>query len=450
MATKTTNYNLIKPDLTDDADIRVINGNMDVLDNQLKSISDKAGSATNNAYTNVSVNNNYEWTFTKGNGTNVSYDTIKTAVNANALNSTTSTYKVPTDASGYSKLEYWFGTLPYKGSTTSTTDSGVLKFNHWGATAWNSAFVPNNNSARRPYMMYQNGTAGEYSVFKEFAWLDDVNTKLDKNGGNVTGAIYTSDNIYKNANNGVLVVSGSTDATHGGRINLSGEKQVDAGLVKLTADNGTVSNVFEVTTGGGGSRYNFNGLTTYMNSNDDYFRLGGDNAFIRLDKSNKWLRTNAGGLTINGIDCTFNSETDYVKFGTSSNYLAFNKDGNLYFSPTGNSNKVVPYYTLHPVQSGTDWSSDNYGYYKTNDGMLIQWGVVKLNVSGATYGNYTLPQPYGNTKYTVTMSFRHLTQTSTASWDEPRICVDILDGQTIRFGSDNNAKVQFIAIGKAE
>lgn len=44
MATKTTNYNLTKPDLTDWADIRVLNNNMDIIDNAMKTISDLAGS----------------------------------------------------------------------------------------------------------------------------------------------------------------------------------------------------------------------------------------------------------------------------------------------------------------------------------------------------------------------------------------------------------------------
>lgn len=44
MATKTTNYNLIKPDLTDWADIRVLNANMDIIDSTMKTISDLAGS----------------------------------------------------------------------------------------------------------------------------------------------------------------------------------------------------------------------------------------------------------------------------------------------------------------------------------------------------------------------------------------------------------------------
>lgn len=44
MATKTANYNLTKPDLTDWADIRVLNANMDIIDSAIKTISDLAGS----------------------------------------------------------------------------------------------------------------------------------------------------------------------------------------------------------------------------------------------------------------------------------------------------------------------------------------------------------------------------------------------------------------------
>lgn len=41
MATKTTNYNLTKPDLEDWADIRVLNANMDIIDNEMKAISNR-------------------------------------------------------------------------------------------------------------------------------------------------------------------------------------------------------------------------------------------------------------------------------------------------------------------------------------------------------------------------------------------------------------------------
>ena len=46
MATKTTNYNLTKPDMTDYADIRVLNANMDIIDAEMKTISDLAGSGS--------------------------------------------------------------------------------------------------------------------------------------------------------------------------------------------------------------------------------------------------------------------------------------------------------------------------------------------------------------------------------------------------------------------
>ena len=46
MATKTTNYNLTKPDMTDYADIRVLNANMDIIDSAMKTISDLAQSGT--------------------------------------------------------------------------------------------------------------------------------------------------------------------------------------------------------------------------------------------------------------------------------------------------------------------------------------------------------------------------------------------------------------------
>ena len=48
MATKTTNYNLTKPDLNDWADIRTLNANMDIIDDAMKNISDLAGRGTGN------------------------------------------------------------------------------------------------------------------------------------------------------------------------------------------------------------------------------------------------------------------------------------------------------------------------------------------------------------------------------------------------------------------
>lgn len=55
MATKTSNYNLTKPDLTDWADIRVLNANMDIIDNAMKTISDLAGSGVGGADIDLSA-----------------------------------------------------------------------------------------------------------------------------------------------------------------------------------------------------------------------------------------------------------------------------------------------------------------------------------------------------------------------------------------------------------
>lgn len=55
MATKTTNYNLTKPDLTDWADIRVLNANMDIIDSAMKTISDLAGTGSGGAEIDLSA-----------------------------------------------------------------------------------------------------------------------------------------------------------------------------------------------------------------------------------------------------------------------------------------------------------------------------------------------------------------------------------------------------------
>lgn len=55
MATKTTNYNLTKPDLTDWADIRVLNANMDTIDSEMKAISDRVGTGGTSGGTTVDL-----------------------------------------------------------------------------------------------------------------------------------------------------------------------------------------------------------------------------------------------------------------------------------------------------------------------------------------------------------------------------------------------------------
>lgn len=49
MATKTTNYGLTKPSGNDDADISVINANMDIIDTKMKEIESAGGSGSGNS-----------------------------------------------------------------------------------------------------------------------------------------------------------------------------------------------------------------------------------------------------------------------------------------------------------------------------------------------------------------------------------------------------------------
>lgn len=51
MSTLTTNYNLTKPDYADSADIMDINGNMDILDDVVKEVSDKTNENTSDVST---------------------------------------------------------------------------------------------------------------------------------------------------------------------------------------------------------------------------------------------------------------------------------------------------------------------------------------------------------------------------------------------------------------
>lgn len=57
MATKTTNYNLTKPAYDEDADINVINDNMDIIDAKMKEIEDAGGGGAVDAYTKKQTDN---------------------------------------------------------------------------------------------------------------------------------------------------------------------------------------------------------------------------------------------------------------------------------------------------------------------------------------------------------------------------------------------------------
>ena len=69
MATKTINYNLTKPSYSEDADISVINSNMDIIDSKMKEIEDKAG-------TGGSGGSNVEWNQIQTTGSKIAEVTI--------------------------------------------------------------------------------------------------------------------------------------------------------------------------------------------------------------------------------------------------------------------------------------------------------------------------------------------------------------------------------------
>lgn len=68
MATNTPNLNLVKPDLTDFADIRVLNGNMDIIDNAINEI--KTG-GTDLEYLKGVTTTNTGLTFTKNDNSEI-------------------------------------------------------------------------------------------------------------------------------------------------------------------------------------------------------------------------------------------------------------------------------------------------------------------------------------------------------------------------------------------
>ena len=61
MATNTTNYNLIKPEIDDFYDVEVFNENADLIDAALKSLSDEAATKTKKAVTGTTTLTASKW-----------------------------------------------------------------------------------------------------------------------------------------------------------------------------------------------------------------------------------------------------------------------------------------------------------------------------------------------------------------------------------------------------
>ena len=307
MATKTKNYNLIKPDLTDDADIRVINGNMDVLDNNLKQVTDSVTNTNNNAYSDVTVSDDYTWKFTKGSGENESHDTIK------------------------------------KATTVHTT----------------------------------------------------------------------------------------------------------TGTARITTTDGTNENAFEVSSGGSGSLFKFNGLTTYMNSNDDYFRFGDDDAYFRFGK-NKQLYCNTERINLSNTSL-MSTDSDLFKVGEGNDpWFAINKLYNkLFYSPQGvDSGYEIPYTTV-PLSFYAEQNRGNThaGYIKYDNGLLIQWGCVAYSGKIAWNSTVNLPLPYANIGYVTMITLAFPTNSHSVN-GENRDIVYNQSESTIGVWSDDNNVVYWLTIGQ--
>lgn len=114
MSTYTTNYNLIKPEYSDDADIMDINGNMDVVDGELKDVSDMA---TANATAISELGTTVDGLTSAVSGLSTGKQDILTRGTV-AANTDLNTVAV----SGYYWLNSAYGNLPHSG-----TGSGVLE-----------------------------------------------------------------------------------------------------------------------------------------------------------------------------------------------------------------------------------------------------------------------------------------------------------------------------------
>ena len=55
MATSTTNYNLVKPDYNESADIEVINSNMNIIDEALNSLSNRISNTVSDYWNNSTI-----------------------------------------------------------------------------------------------------------------------------------------------------------------------------------------------------------------------------------------------------------------------------------------------------------------------------------------------------------------------------------------------------------
>lgn len=111
MATKTPNYNLVKPELNDFADIRVLNGNMDIIDAQLKKASDITVQNKNVICIIDVVSTEQQTSIKYSDGTLIQYGTVNNSVDADWIG--TFTFQVPFTDANYFVLTSIYGDSLY-------------------------------------------------------------------------------------------------------------------------------------------------------------------------------------------------------------------------------------------------------------------------------------------------------------------------------------------------
>ena len=163
MATKTTNYNLAKPSYSENADISVINSNMDIIDSKMKEIENKAG--------------------TGGGGSNVEWNQIQTTGSKIAevtIDGTTTEVYAPSESGGgggSSEMQTVSGTF-----TSPATSQGTVHVDCGFKPDIVSAFMPINGKNTCSYFNKFIRTDGAYWDLRPFEGNSYFNSFGDTTG----------------------------------------------------------------------------------------------------------------------------------------------------------------------------------------------------------------------------------------------------------------------------
>ena len=183
MATNTTNFNLIKPEYTDTADIADINGNMDKVDASLNGLADAiAIVANNNTHAAITAG---QYVYVHGHGSLA--EGLYTAKSNIAANATLSTSNLQADGSGglnsvYSTLNSNVTSL----ATDVTNLKGIIRCEYITANSTKNITV-----AQPFFAMWSESNTTYKFVFV----AGDTVTTVAGNGSGITLAMTTSTNL---------------------------------------------------------------------------------------------------------------------------------------------------------------------------------------------------------------------------------------------------------------